>query len=1182
MATKQGFALVASLAILALLVMLGVSLLSLSIVSMKSATTSQNQERARANAKLALMVALGQLQKNAGPDRRVSGSAGLSGDPPQNSHWTGIWSTDPDAPLPVWLVSGNESYSLENSNLAGEYPETYFTPEDPPDQNWFTFHNSAQAEEIVRVPTVAIDEDASTISRYAWWISDEGSKARVDVRHPDPELDTEGAPLSTTERITRSRLPRENSLRFIDPEFNGLSPIANLEDQVDSRRMISMDSIDLLSEVASDPGLSEQYFHDLTIGGYGLPVNVVEGGMKTDLSIAFDSSQNTRGYDVETMGAVPTKWENQAIYDFDTISQPKNFYLITELLDKNDEPIGPNWGIIYNYSQLWRNISDTGSISGIELDPKLESDLRNREWLPYRKADSGNLRRDQQHTNSPVTPVLSMLQIGFRLSSAAISGTDDYRLQLQVKPVIGIWNPYNIPIEPEIYNVRWGIYPYMRIGIQPPDDDAYYTRTWMRTLWKKGGQPADPDDPEQDVFLWLKTRNLTDLQPGEFRLFSIDGTRNIGKSNNLVPTWSEEGSFIFNLVDQTNPGTPPSVIVPADSLVWYEDLMLEDLQHPDTWTRFFADDARDWQTASWVSFNNSNEEIHRISDFWQKPLSTERDLLPYKVPEPVLAGGDEGAPASPRLRVEDITSSGSPLHIGSWRWFSRNSADAEASQRLRGWLDTNPRFTAANPLWDSSRPAGSEGYEGWHFLSPFLGGSTTEEPYDDGPSGRGKVAEGQNEVPASPEANLAEGRYQGFGGFSSASIGQTHVPVFDVPRGPLVSLGQLQHAQFSRYQYEPALPFGNSYANPRIPLDQIMVNDYMDMENFTMYDLSYGLNEALWDNYFFSTIGRDYFVDPDSGSEATLDSVLNFEQVVSGVQALPNPRYSFHPQSGDSSFDQLLEDAGEDAPRALTARLGVEGAFNVNSTSVDAWKAVLSSLADFEFPAISTNAQTVTWADPAGIRLPRFGHVLSTSGWASGDGPESNEFWQSYRKLSQDELESLAEEIVREVRQRGPFRSLADFVNRDPEAEDINHQRKGALQAALDNTVNSLLTEEVGEAVVDRPVGEQFSEAFNGESQAGGFAGYLLQGDILQSLAPILQVRSDYFRIRAVGQSLDLNGEVVAQAVCEAYVQRVADYIDDGADPPQVAADELSSTLNQMFGRRYEIASFRWLSPDEL
>jgi hypothetical protein len=69
--------------------------------------------------------------------------------------------------------------------------------------------------------------------------------------------------------------------------------------------------------------------------------------------------------------------------------------------------------------------------------------------------------------------------------------------------------------------------------------------------------------------------------------------------------------------------------------------------------------------------------------------------------------------------------------------------------------------------------------------------------------------------------------------------------------------------------------------------------------------------------------------------------------------------------------------------------------------------------------------------------------------------------------------------------------------------------------------------------------------------------------------------------IRAYGEARDSSGKVTATARCEAVIQRTIDYVDPNADAPKVRADQLTSVANQRFGRRMEIISFKWLSPQE-
>jgi hypothetical protein len=102
----------------------------------------------------------------------------------------------------------------------------------------------------------------------------------------------------------------------------------------------------------------------------------------------------------------------------------------------------------------------------------------------------------------------------------------------------------------------------------------------------------------------------------------------------------------------------------------------------------------------------------------------------------------------------------------------------------------------------------------------------------------------------------------------------------------------------------------------------------------------------------------------------------------------------------------------------------------------------------------------------------------------------------------------------------------------------------------------------------------------------------VIQSDLLRPIANTLAVRDDTFRIRAYGESLDANGNVLARAWCEAVVQRVPDYSDPTNDP-SVPARQMSATgeftdnpaltaTNRLFGRKFMIESFRWLNGSEI
>jgi hypothetical protein len=188
--------------------------------------------------------------------------------------------------------------------------------------------------------------------------------------------------------------------------------------------------------------------------------------------------------------------------------------------------------------------------------------------------------------------------------------------------------------------------------------------------------------------------------------------------------------------------------------------------------------------------------------------------------------------------------------------------------------------------------------------------------------------------------------------------------------------------------------------------------------------------------------------------------------------------------------------------------------------------------------------------------------------------------WAGVRVLSDSEIDALARAIVREVRKRGPFLSLADFINRRV-GGDKTLALSGTIQSALDSDtvpINANLRK--GErAATGSSDGLVFPEAEQGAA-AYGIPGYVKQADILMPIAPLLSARSDTFIVRGYGEKSDPAGRIVARAWCEAVVTRGADFVDP-ADASTKDVNQLGA-VNRIFGRRFEIVSFRWLSPDEV
>jgi hypothetical protein len=209
--------------------------------------------------------------------------------------------------------------------------------------------------------------------------------------------------------------------------------------------------------------------------------------------------------------------------------------------------------------------------------------------------------------------------------------------------------------------------------------------------------------------------------------------------------------------------------------------------------------------------------------------------------------------------------------------------------------------------------------------------------------------------------------------------------------------------------------------------------------------------------------------------------------------------------------------------------------------------------------------------------------------------------WSTYRSLSESDgtLTKLAEAIVAEVRARGPFMSLADFVNRRLANDD--NGRKGALQAAIDSVklpaINaSANTPSLGAAAsarIRQPGAISPTGLATDIPVALGRPDMVLQSDVLAALGPGLTARSDTFVIRAYGEHRG------AGAWCEVTVQRTTEWVNPSNEEPNrprsgyrdVAPATRGSVIdtlernpalgavNHRLGRRFVVTSFRWVNP---
>ncbi len=343
---------------------------------------------------------------------------------------------------------------------------------------------------------------------------------------------------------------------------------------------------------------------------------------------------------------------------------------------------------------------------------------------------------------------------------------------------------------------------------------------------------------------------------------------------------------------------------------------------------------------------------------------------------------------------------------------------------------------------------------------------------------------------------------------------------------------------------------------------------------FPVYDHSYLLNESLWDRYFYSSIAPVTQTSAGVGSPSVYDgdkvsTTSGIEEVIEdfvrhpSLHPLRNRRQHLY-TSGQSADDVIARLSADDGFRQVAQHLLIDGAFNINSTSVPAWSAVLASVrgASFRTSRLPSGSQVVETGDKT--PFPRMDYPVG----------KDADLWTGFRTLTDTQIRELAGEMVKQVKKRGPFLSLGEFVNRRVESSELG--LTGAIQAAINKTSLNDATKYDFVETTNFPYHQSYVE----DSTGVGTPGYLSQVDVLHGLGNFITARSDTFVIRCYGDSRNASGEVVARAWCEAVVQRVPELTDSTQAPSTNPADW--SLTNRQFGRKFKIVTFRYLHPSEI
>ena len=1122
---RRGFALVVTLSLMILLTVVAIGLLSLSSISLRSSSISSAQQKAQANARLAMMLALGELQKELGPDQRISvpGSQLLADtDITGPKHWTGVYESWKGASWPFatseeirpesptfrrWLISGDETIVTMKDT-----PKVGLTTGDKVKLVAATeAQGSIPAQDAVEAGLVTLPQGG-----IAWWIGDQNTKAKFGGVVED----------AADAKVAAARL--QSAPRAAHEVFPGLDGVL-----ANDERLGKLPSTDTLQLLAKDT----DFFHDATTTSLGLMTNVRAGGLRKDLNFLLEKP-------IPTAGTAATA----ALYSA-AGSSPA-----TAVSGQTIPIEGINLGELWVDHNIWGELKfgPPAHADGSSLPP----------GAPYLECGA----KADPFLNYKHLPRLQLTQLYSLVSKSrtTTAGKKVYDLYLATDPIFTIWNPFDVCLHvPQSYFATlktWAI-PYdLNLTLQggPVGSKGSYTST-IGDIYKQGTNNA--------VFVFQgtlgKAQNLV-LRPGEVQVMA----QGFGTPINYNPAgvdwdaklgWEFASGYAYKINYEPNDTT--EIYKTGTQRITYS--MAPNAKKSDNtglmmWS-YGVPGANPFIGSFNINFINSRLQgqgeitANSFQNIF-KPLpldvsasKTIAELENNKWPICVFTYG---------LRTES-----DPFLTSGKRSTGRSMLRANATSLGQDLFNLDPEVVRSSPLQVGMRRVNS-------LSDPIV------------------------------ECDVKGLGYYGAG--YSSNDGVSHVVTRSIIREPIHSLGALQHGAAEGKKFGQAVGEKTWFLQPSV--SHAIANSFAPsflgpdavrgtLAGWPAADHSYLANLALWDTYFYSSIKprtKSAHKSPSTAYSEQKRRLEDFLATGSAYKPLPNER--MRPWSSDPATDikAIFPSTTPDPSAAdrTASLLMVDGMFNVNSTSVTAWKSFLSGLKKAKVPS-NPSPGLLSQAKMVDAQGTAVAALLEAAGEEIDDttlgDPSEAEQWRGFRSLSDDQIDELAKAIVKQVRKRGPFLSIADFVNRRP-GSNKELAVSGALQSALDDNDVSI-NEAYRQGDRSLSLAEAQAQGFPfPEAEAGpkaiGSPGYVKQGDLLTSLGPMIAVRGDTFVIRGYGEAREASGKnVLARSWCEAVVQRVPDYLDP-SDKAYAAVP--TSPVNLTFGRRFNIVSFRFLNPREV
>jgi hypothetical protein len=1173
-AQQRGFALVITLSLMILLTVIAVGLLALSSISLRTTSQGNAMSTARANARMALMLAIGELQRTAGPDKAVTATSEIIVANPEKPNLTGVWDS---WDLDVTSSSLNYEAPKTQSSQPGINPGfkgwlvSDGSIEGPKDRN---YANAAyQGETMELVGDGALGKDAPPLDKvkagkvrvtragkhtgsFAWHVSDESVKARINTYR-----DTGGAgTLSEKRALLAGHRPdvavmessKHSKLDFLPNDVMDYSKAV-----ASTGKIVSLNQAELFD---NKPTI-KNFRNDVTPYSLGLLTNVREGGLKQDLTSLFE------------LANLPAAFNTKRLYETNVYSGGAAVSGVSD----------PYWSALAGYYNCYKDL----------LTPEVNPTLYR--VPPESVTLATTVPQPKQFSCAPVIAKVDLL-FSFLVRDKHGPWKDptppaDYMGHLLYTPIFTLHNPYNVSLQFDRMKIGVADVPvgftFYRNGVAQnsltPLSNLFVGTGGKKEFWMELANWSSPTAASPTGSITMKPGQTMVFAPyiNASEPFTDAGSSYFDFENNKTGTeaaplhakkgfsganigfdvdWLKGSVFYLNKADTVAiefktivpPGgtafkvkatlTSKGITKPCGGLsfTYYTQSVLN---------KFFPDLLRFPKTGT----GPTAESMHDGNGLAAGAVSKQKSFALFSAYARTSNGGVDGTGSR-----TVVAGSKTPFPDG----------------RLAGnpFLHNNPSRVVVNTDLNKEKPGAQS-----HELNLIALNGSTDDAFSIASDFRTNSLHNYKQVAGK---SIKSGSY------------------LEIPSGPLQAIADFRRSNALASPYLPSFvqPVGNSYASPLLGTDTVVQTG---VTSYPLLDHSVLANHALYDRTYFSTFAG-------LGTTAASDGFAAF---VTNNKPLRSQLFQPYLPTGrtvNNVKDELFASDGRPTPSAykLAAQYQmVKGPFNVNSTRVQAWKAMLSSMSHTNLMTLWTKSGLLasTPSDSAPIPAMTLHNGAATDGSfavTNIDDQACNE-WNGYREFSNSDIEKLASEIVKQVRLRGPFLSMSEFVNRRiGPSSDLT--RSGAIQNAIDDSkVNdSVYATQV--RVTENDVKDINTYGFKTPiaatgNPAAGAPGWLSQADILKILEPAATVRSDTFVIRTCGEATDSGGTVIARAYAEAVLQRVPEYVNPSDPPaalvpnpnaPTVAADPLAPAIaapeNIAFGRRFQMISFKWLASNEI